>query len=58
MAFVQVPSVLPRVIAVEEGPNQTSYVYLEDLIMAHCPALFKGCKIITVAPLELLVILI
>jgi len=53
MAFVQVPSVLPRVIAVEEGPNQTSYVYLEDLIMAHCPALFKGCKIITVAPFRI-----
>jgi len=53
MAFVQVPSVLPRVIAVEEGSNQTSYVYLEDLIMAHCPALFKGCKIITVAPFRI-----
>ena len=53
MAFVQVPSVLPRVIAVEEGTNQTSYVYLEDLIMDHCPALFKGCKIITVAPFRI-----
>ena len=53
MAFVQVPSVLPRVIAVEEGANQTSYVYLEDLIMDHCPALFKGCKIITVAPFRI-----
>jgi polyphosphate kinase len=53
MAFVQVPSVLPRIITVEEGPEQTAYVYLEDLIMAHCPELFKGCKITTVAPFRI-----
>ena len=53
MAFVQVPSVLPRIITVEEGADKVAYVYLEDLIMLHCPELFKGCKITTVAPFRI-----
>lgn len=53
MAFLQVPSVLPRVIPVEEKKGVISYVYLEDLIMHHCLDLFKGYQIEAVAPFRI-----
>lgn len=47
LGFVQVPSVLPRMIEVL-GETNRSFVFLEEIIMEHCEDLFRGCKIINV----------
>ncbi len=44
IAFVQVPSVLPRLLQVETEQDKT-FVFLEELIMQHCSMLFLGQKI-------------
>lgn len=46
IAFVQVPSVLPRFISLMGRDGERSYVFLEDLIMEHCQDLFKGLTIV------------
>lgn len=46
IAFIQVPSVLPRVIPVKGAGDEKSFVFLEDLIMAHCGELFKGLSVL------------
>ncbi len=49
VAFLQVPSVLPRIVVVEEEPSVSSYVFLEDLMLAYGPGLFKGYTIASMA---------
>ncbi len=46
LGFVQVPSVLPRIIEVEDGKDSRTFVFLEDLIMEHGKDLFQGCEIL------------
>ncbi|WP_337603146.1 RNA degradosome polyphosphate kinase [Acidaminococcus timonensis] len=53
VAFVQVPSVLPRFISLVEQEGKRSYVFLEDLIMAHCQDLFKGLTIVDMVPFRI-----
>lgn len=50
--FVQVPSVLPRIVEVE-GTAQRTFVFLEEIIITHCEDLFKGCEIIDVVPFRI-----
>lgn len=50
--FVQVPSVLPRIIEVE-GTAQRTFVFLEEIIITHCEDLFKGCEIIDIVPFRI-----
>lgn len=52
LGFVQVPSVLPRIIKVENS-TEVKYIFLEDLIMRHCQDLFKGCEILDVVPFRI-----
>lgn len=44
-AFVEVPEVLPRFIRVNTKDAKSVYVLLEDVIMEHIQALFKGCRV-------------
>lgn len=53
VAFVQVPSVLPRFISLAEDNGKRSYVFLEDLIMEHCQDLFKGLTIVDMVPFRI-----
>ena len=53
MAFVQVPSVLPRAIAVEADAMGHTFVFLEDLIYEHCKDLFTGCEILDIVPFRI-----
>ena len=53
VAFVQVPSVLPRFISLVEQEGKRSYIFLEDLIMEHCQDLFKGLTIVDMAPFRI-----
>ncbi len=53
VAFVQVPSVLPRFISLVEQEGKRSYVFLEDLIMEHCQDLFKGLTIVDMVPFRI-----
>ena len=53
VAFVQVPSVLPRFISLVEQEGKRSYIFLEDLIMAHCQDLFKGLTIVDMVPFRI-----
>ncbi|WP_303813615.1 RNA degradosome polyphosphate kinase [Acidaminococcus timonensis] len=53
VAFVQVPSVLPRFIALVGKESERSYVFLEDLIMEHCQDLFKGLTIVDMVPFRI-----
>ena len=50
--FVQVPSVLPRIIEVERC-NQRTFVFLEEVIIVHCQDLFKGCEILDIVPFRI-----
>lgn len=52
LGFVQVPSVISRIIEVETAPART-FVFLEDIIMEHCRELFPGCKILDVIPFRI-----
>ncbi|MEG1914939.1 MAG: RNA degradosome polyphosphate kinase [Acidaminococcaceae bacterium] len=52
MGFVQVPSVLTRIIEVGRTTERT-FVFLEDVIMQHCDDLFKGCRIIDIVPFRI-----
>lgn len=53
VAFVQVPSVLPRFISLVGEGSERSYVFLEDLIMEHCQDLFKGLTIVDMVPFRI-----
>ena len=53
VAFVQVPSVLPRFISLVEQEGNRSYVFLEDLIMEHCQDLFKRLTIVDMVPFRI-----
>ncbi|WP_281519871.1 RNA degradosome polyphosphate kinase [Acidaminococcus timonensis] len=53
VAFVQVPSVLPRFISLVEQEGKRSYIFLEDLIMEHCQDLFKGLTIVDMVPFRI-----
>lgn len=53
VAFVQVPSVLPRVISVETDTTGRTFVFLEDLIYEHCKDLFTGCEILDIVPFRI-----
>ena len=53
VAFVQVPSVLPRFISLVEQEGKRSYIFLEDLIMAHCQDLFNGLTIVDMVPFRI-----
>ncbi|NCD08972.1 MAG: RNA degradosome polyphosphate kinase [Negativicutes bacterium] len=50
--FVQVPSVLPRIIEVERC-RQRTFVFLEEVIITHCQDLFKGCEILDIVPFRI-----
>ena len=50
--FVQVPSVLPRIIEVERC-SQRTFVFLEEIIIVHCQDLFKGCEILDIVPFRI-----
>ena len=50
--FVQVPSVLPRIIEVERC-SQRTFVFLEEVIIIHCQDLFKGCEILDIVPFRI-----
>lgn len=52
MSVVQVPSVLPRLLEVLPEEKR-SFIYLEDLITAHCDSLFAGCRILDVVPFRI-----
>lgn len=53
VAFVQVPSVLPRLIPLEGTKDERTFVFLEDLIMEHCHDLFKGLEIVDMVPFRI-----
>lgn len=53
MAFVQVPSLLPRIIAVEADTAGHTFVFLEDLIYEHCKDLFTGSEILDIVPFRI-----
>lgn len=53
IAFVQVPSVLPRLLQVKAGAKGTTFVFMEELIMEHCQMLFPGHKIKAVTPFRI-----
>lgn len=48
LGFVQVPSMLPRIMEVEIGSSAKVFVFLEELIMEHCQDLFQGCELLDV----------
>lgn len=50
--FVQVPSVLPRIVEVERC-GQRTFVFLEEIIIVHCQDLFKGCEILDIVPFRI-----
>lgn len=53
MGLVQVPSVLNRIIEVPTDDRRT-FVFLEDIIAAHCDDLFNGCKILDLVPFRII----
>lgn len=53
MGLVQVPSVLNRIIEVPTDDKRT-FVFLEDIIAAHCDDLFNGCKILDLVPFRII----
>jgi polyphosphate kinase len=53
IAFIQVPSVLPRFIRLTGEKGEQVFVFLEDLIMAHCHELFKGLSIVDMVPFRI-----
>ena len=52
-AFVEVPSILNRLISVKSDSNEYRFVLLEDLIRAHIHRLFPGMKIKNVITLRI-----
>ena len=53
IAFVQVPSVLPRLLEVMAGEKDRTFIFLEELIIKHCQMLFPGHKIKTATPFRI-----
>ncbi|MDK2972561.1 MAG: polyphosphate kinase [Candidatus Sumerlaeota bacterium] len=53
VAIVQVPSVLPRLVAVAPGRDRARFALLEDFILAHLDTLFPGMKVIEAAPFRI-----
>jgi len=44
-AFIQLPTVFPRIIKIPEGLNNYSYIFAEEIICKNLNKLFKGNKI-------------
>jgi polyphosphate kinase len=53
LAVVQVPSLLPRFIQLQGAAGEKVFVFLEDLIMAHCGELFSGFTIAAMTPFRI-----
>ncbi|MBM3493210.1 MAG: RNA degradosome polyphosphate kinase, partial [Armatimonadetes bacterium] len=62
-ARVKIPKVLPRLVAVEpdagsnarrRGRNEYTFVWLEDLIATHLPALFRGLEVVRSYPFRVI----
>ena len=49
MGLIQVPSVLDRITEVPTEDKRV-FVFLEDIIISHCQAVFLGCQILDVVP--------
>lgn len=49
MGLIQVPSVLDRITEVPTEDKRV-FVFLEDIIISHCQAVFQGCQILDVVP--------
>ena len=45
IGFVEIPSVFPRLVAVEDDPEKHSYVMLDELVQMHLSELFVGYRI-------------
>jgi polyphosphate kinase len=45
-ARVKVPNNVPRFVVVSQGPAETEFLPLEDLIAAHLPMLFPGMEVV------------
>ena len=45
MAVVQVPAVLPRLVAMPGSDKKQKYIFLEEIIQAYCQQLFVGHKV-------------
>ncbi len=52
IAFVEIPTVLPRLVPIKSDDNEYSYILLEDLIAEHLDTLFLGFSINDVFPLK------
>lgn len=53
MSVVQVPSVLKRIVEIQAGCTEPTYVFLEDIIMHYCHHLFAGCQILGIQPFRI-----
>ena len=53
IVFVQVPSVLPRLLEVKAGEKDRTFIFLEELIIKHCQTLFPGHKIKSATPFRI-----
>lgn len=53
MAVVQVPSVLPRLVEIQAGCEEPTFVFLEDIIMYYCQNLFEGCTLLDQQPFRI-----
>ncbi|MEI8256750.1 MAG: polyphosphate kinase 1, partial [Deltaproteobacteria bacterium] len=49
-AVVQVPTIVPRLVAVSQQGVPRSYALLEDVIARHVGELFPGLKVVSVSP--------
>ena len=52
-AFVEVPDVLERFIAVDDKHSRQTFVLLEELIESELPQLFSGCEILESFPFRI-----
>ncbi|MBE6366477.1 MAG: polyphosphate kinase 1 [Lentisphaerae bacterium] len=52
-AFVEVPEVLDRFIALPVNGQEQRFVLLEELIQSELPELFPGCRILDSAPIRI-----
>jgi polyphosphate kinase len=52
-AVIQVPGVLPRLVGLPEAGKKKRFVYLEDIIITYCGALFHGYTIKDVLPFRI-----
>lgn len=52
-AVVQVPSLLPRIIEVPGGGKKRRFLFLEEIIRAHCGVFFHGYTLKDIAPFRI-----